>query len=221
MKVRDCNIEEVIDYMTFDDEKDLAQCMLMDIESEVSEIVCVICKYKVASDLISELLKNDNTSFIGGTLEYDEFEYDKEYIITLSSDLEVFCEKIHDEYDGYFVENLCGAELYVHSDCSSEAIIDINVDTVEEIVEFEFERDIDDDEDCCECKCCECCGIFTEVEKKTDNYVATVSGVIDENGYFRVTYDCYDKHGSSHKEYSSDNIEDVIDQRNEWIKELM
>lgn len=217
MKVRDCNIEEVIDYMTFDDEKDLAQCMLMDIESEVSEIVCVICKYKVASDLISELLKNDNTSFIGGTLEYDEFEYDKEYIITLSSDLEVFCEKIHDEYDGYFVENLCGAELYVHSDCSSETIIDINVDTVEEIVEFEFERDIDDDEDCCEC-----CNCNKRIVKEYNGYTIIINPIVT-HGYrdCMVSMDLIDKHGTSHQTYVSANIEDVIDRRNEWIKEFM
>ena len=155
------NIEEfivqVIDNLdTFADEDDYSS-------------VGVIAKYEQTKEVVQEAV---SFGFDIKNIELEEPEidwYDKEFIITLNNNREIWCQKMwHPDNRFHKAGYIYGEDnvTYIHSDCNSKVLenYDMNNDV---IVEFS----IGDEEDC-DIDCCDCCGngVCEKSEDKTAQY---------------------------------------------------
>lgn len=105
-----------------------------------------IGNYDDSSKLIKSLLRLDDVTPHQISLEPDEWDgYDKEFLISLDEELNVWCEKAYRE-TGYFTfDSDC---MYLADDCNEEVLDHVESDDI-----WEVSYDLSEDE-CCD----ECCG---------------------------------------------------------------
>jgi hypothetical protein len=109
------------------------------------ESVCFVGMYDDAKVLIRELLlTNDNALITLADIEPEAF-YNKEYVISLDNEMNIWCEKAYDYEDECYlwIEDNCAL---VADDCSSAVL-----KTIESKEIYEVGYDLDDE---CKCGCC-------------------------------------------------------------------
>lgn len=126
--------------------------------------VSFIAKYTNASIILKELFKQEElTPFLIDISDESFANYDKEYIISVSNDGEVFCEKFYrknryitpDDGVNYVFKDCtdeCISHLYKHQDC---IFIDIDLDDETMLYDGGLV------EDCCASPCVDRNGIVT------------------------------------------------------------
>ena len=119
--------------------------------------------YEDAIQLIKELLRMEEPNIHNVNIANIEFDgYDKEYLVSLDGDMNIWCEKAYREkYNGYFT--ICDDCVLVADDCNSEILKHIESEVV-----YEVGYDLEDECDCegnCEhcCEEAENCEIITRV----------------------------------------------------------
>ena len=150
---------------------DVAELMY-DMITNGRESVSFIGKYEDTARLIKELLMiYDETHIHQVSIETIDWDgYDKEYIVTLDDDMNIWCEKAYqEEYNRYlFVDDEC---VLVSDDCNSKILDGIDSDEV-----YEVGYDFDDEETCqCNCENCTC-------NEESDKQEVITRVATDENG---------------------------------------
>lgn len=135
--------------IVFDDFYDLADCIID--KTHGFEYASVICHYEYAAALLHELIKKDCTVLSVDLHDYMFNGYGREYIVGLSSAMEIIIEPIYwrkedgHSTDGYIYHE--SSYIYVHQDCNSEVLKHLEGDH-----KFEFSvcslDDDEEDEDC-------------------------------------------------------------------------
>lgn len=144
--------------------------------------ISVVSHYNIMKDIINYLAKN--TGFVLCNIELEEptyRDYEDEYILTVDSNGEIWCQKA--KVDGRYVhveDNI----TFVHSDVNSKFVV-INKD--ECLIEFDFATE---EETECNCdECCGCCECDNELAINSDDdmhgFTVNRSG---ENGYSSYSF---------------------------------
>lgn len=136
---------------------DVAQIMYDKVVSGC-ESVCFAGYYEDAAQLIKELLMMyDDTNVMQIKIEMVEWDgYEKEYLVTLDDEMNVWCEKAFNDYrnDYFYIEDSC---VLVADDCNSRILENIEADEV-----YEVSYDLYDEHECDgDCKHC-CLGSESE-----------------------------------------------------------
>lgn len=150
--------------LLIEDMIDVAKAMY-DMIKNGCEDICFIGKYDDAAMLIKELLMvYDETHIQQVSIESIDWDgYDKEYIVTLDHDFNVWCEKAYqEEHKRYLIigENC----VLIADDCNSKIL-----DNIESDVIYEVGYDIDEDEAGCDenCENCKCHNVLNNHEEVT------------------------------------------------------
>lgn len=134
--------------IVFEDMYELSSEMLHDI-SGFSDCVSTVCRYDMATALLSELIKSEVPIGQINISDYEWNGYDKEYVITIM-DGNVYCNPAFGmRKDGYLTDEYLEsfADIaYVHQDCNSRILKYIDCDNIFEFAVEEFD-DIDDCEE--------------------------------------------------------------------------
>lgn len=144
--------------------------------------ISVVSHYNIIKDIINYLAKNTGLVLCNLELEEPTYrDYEDEYILTVDSNGEIWCQKA--KVDGRYVhveDNI----TFVHSDVNSKFVI-INKD--ECLIEFDFgseEETVCDRNECC--GCCEC-GNAIAIESD-DNMHGFIVNRSDENSYYSYSF---------------------------------
>lgn len=144
--------------------------------------ISVVSHYNIMKDIINYLVKN--TSFVLCNLELEEptyRDYEDEYILTVDSNGEIWCQKAN--VDGRYIR-VEDSITFVHSDVNSKFVV-TNKD--ECLIEFDFGIE---EETVCDCdKCCGCCDCNNEIAIESDNdmHRFTVNRS-NENSYYSYSF---------------------------------
>lgn len=190
---------------------DVAEAMYDEIVEKDKEEVMFVGHYDEAIEMIKNLMIQDDV--MPHAIEIHDVEwdgYDKEYYVSLDSNLELWVEPaigVKGNYLTSFVN-----VMFVTGDCNSKILQVIESDEVVEIAFFDDEDCEEEWFDCCgECICnCECHeGCNVEAEEPNSNSVKTRVAV-DEDGNicgFEKTWisDEDGMHYYSHYEHFSNN----------------
>ena len=123
--------------------------------------------------VIKALLKYDDTFIHQVCIEPAEWDgYDKEYLVTLDTELGIWCEKCQRQ-NGKYLE-LDGGLILVADDCNSAVLKGIDSEDV-----YEVSYNFVDDTDECDGNC-ECCDLEDNNQHEVITRVA-----VDENGRLR------------------------------------
>lgn len=145
--------------------------------------ISVVSHYNIMKNIINYLVKN--TSFTLCDIELEEPNYRNyydEYILTIDSNLEIWCQKAKLDNGKYVrVED---SVTFVHSDVNSKFVV-INKD--ECLIEFDFGTE---GETVCDCdECCGCCDCNKELAiESDDNMHGFTVNRSDENGYSSYSF---------------------------------
>lgn len=169
--------------------------LMYDMVADGYDSICFVCKYEDATQLIKELLMTyDETHVHQVSIETIDWDgYDKEYIVTLDDDMNIWCEKAYqEEYNRYlFVIDEC---VLVADDCNSKILDSIDSDEV-----YEVGYDIDDEEECqCNCENCKC-------HEELGNHEVITRVATDESGKvkgFEKSWNTKDGNINYHTTYS-------------------
>lgn len=140
--------------------------------------ISVVSHYNIMKDIINYLAKN--TGFVLCNIELEEptyRDYEDEYILTVDSNGEIWCQKA--KVDGRYVhveDNI----TFVNSDVNSKFVV-INKDKC--LIEFDFGSE---EEFECNCNCSECCN-GTVLMSDDDMHGFTVNRS-NENGYSSYSF---------------------------------
>lgn len=167
----------------------------------------VVSHYNIMKDIINYLVKN--TSFVLCNLELEEptyRDYEDEYILTVDSDGEIWCQKA--KVDGRYIhieDNI----TFVHSDVNSKFVV-INKD--ECMVEFSFASE--EETICpsgCDCTACEDCPSKPEVTTTVDDngYTVTIKCNLDAEDALKVI---------ENMEKRMERVNDIFKEMNEFRK---
>ena len=130
---------------------DVAQIMYDKVVSGC-ESACFVGYYEDAAQLIKELLMMyDDTNVMQIKIEMVEWDgYEKEYLVTLDDEMNVWCEKAFNDYrnDYFYIEDSC---VLVADDCNSKILENIEADEV-----YEVSYDLYDEHEC-DGDCEHCC----------------------------------------------------------------
>lgn len=145
--------------------------------------ISVVSHYNIMKDIINYLVKN--TSFMLCDIELEEPNYRNyydEYILTIDSNLEIWCQKAKLDNGKYVrVED---SVTFVHSDVNSKFVV-INKD--ECLIEFDFGTEEETECSCNECcDCCEC-GNAIAIESDDNIHGFTVNRS-DENSCYSYSF---------------------------------
>ena len=143
--------------------------------------ISVISHYNTIKDIINYLAKN--TCFVLCNLELEEptyRDYEDEYILTVDSDGEIWCQKA--KVDGRYV-HVEDDITFVHSDVNSKFVV-LNKD--ECMVEFDFGTEEEFECDCNECCGC-CCNNELAIESDDNMHGFTVNRS-DENSHYSYSF---------------------------------
>lgn len=156
----------------FKDVHELSDKMIYDV-LEGSECVSVVCRYELATALLSELIQSDIPI---GQIDISDYEwsgYDREYMITIM-DGNIYCNQAYGrKKDGYFkdeyIESFANV-TYIHQDCNSKILKYIDCDEIYEFSIYDVD-DFDDFEcDCFKCRHDEClCDKCSDVDGEDDD----------------------------------------------------
>ena len=145
--------------------------------------ISVVSHYNIMKDIINYLVKN--TSFMLCDIELEEPNYRNyydEYILTIDSNLEIWCQKAKLDNGKYVrVED---SVTFVHSDVNSKFVIK---NEGKNMIEFDFAT-----EEETECNCDECCGCCDcnnklAIESDDDMHGFTVNRS-DENSHYSYSF---------------------------------
>lgn len=129
--------------------------------------VCFIGNHADSSVLIKELLRLEGVYPYQISIEPEEWDgYDKEFLVTLDEELNVWCEKAYREGYGYFTFDTDCA--FVADDCDLEVFDHIESD---EIFEVSYSSDVVN----CIDECCEECCFLDCGDNETKKDVHTES----------------------------------------------
>ena len=163
--------------------------------------------YEDVTLLIKELFATyDEINICEIDIESVEIDgYDKEYLITLDDDMDIWCEKAYREkYNGYFT--ICDDIVLVADDCNSGILKHIETDEV-----YEVGYDTEDD--------CDCIGGCEHCCDNTDNCEVITRVATDDDGKLRGFEKSWETHEdglhyhSTYSFYSSDEkiLKDMLD----------
>ena len=134
--------------------------------------VCFIGNHADSSVLIKELLRLEGVYPYQISIEPEEWDgYDKEFLVTLDEELNVWCKKAYREGYGYFTFDTDCA--FVADDCDLEVFDHIESDEIFEV--SYINNDIEFFNWCCCLDDCE-----DESEKKPDTESTTISESVSE-----------------------------------------
>ena len=203
----------------FEDVEDFIIQVIDDLDTFADEdgysSVGIIAKYEQAKEVIQEAV---SFGFDIKNIELEEPKidwYDKEFAITLTSNGEIWCQKMwYPDNEFHEAGYICGEDnvTYIHSDCNSKALENYDMDN-DVIVEFS----IDEDEDC-DIDCCDCYG--NGVCEKTKDDVATTSYSVNGKSVSKEEYE--NKMAEFDKVYRKNLLDmcEMMDEMNEWRKLL-
>lgn len=140
--------------------------------------ISVVSHYNIMKDIINYLAKN--TGFVLCNIELEEptyRDYEDEYILTVDSNGEIWCQKA--KVDGRYI-HVEDDITFVHSDVNSKFVV-INKNAC--LIEFGFSSE---EEFECNCNCSECCN-GTVLMSDDDMHGFTVNRS-DENGYSSYSF---------------------------------
>jgi hypothetical protein len=163
----------------------------------------IVANKEFSQDLIRVLLslkdEDDDFVFDMAMVSFDSVEYDSEYIISIGTDFEVWCEPMwrENEYStGYL--NTESEHAYVLDDSNFKVLDNIDCDdiTIFGFEDNEDEIDDDSDEDDCDgdCESCECeshCETETDDEEFEIESDDELSDDVSER--IRIIVECADK----------------------------
>lgn len=166
------NYEELASQMIFDALESKEECSL----------ISAVLFYEDAQKLIKELLRFKDTSI--GCIEIDPpyFDnYDKEFVVSFSDDLEVWCERAYlTKEEPHSREGYLGLDseiLYLDGGANSAILCDADYD---KCYQLEINEGVDEGLYCPDCGCKGCVGEYEE-----DRFICE-----DEDGYeYEVTTD--------------------------------
>ena len=146
--------------------------LMYDMVADGYDDISFVCKYEDATHLIKELLMSyDETNVYQVSIETIDWDgYDKEYIVTLDGDMNIWCEKAYqEEYNRYlFITDEC---VLVADDCNSKILDSIDSDEV-----YEVGYNLDNEEEChCNCENCKC-------NEESDKHEVITRVATDESG---------------------------------------
>ena len=144
--------------------------------------ISVVSHYNIMKDIINYLVKN--TSFMLCDIELEEPNYRNyydEYILTIDSNLEIWCQKAKLDNDKYVrVED---SITFVHSDVNSKFVV---INKNECLIEFDFGSE---EETVCDCdECCGCCCNNELAIETDDNMHGFTVNRSNENGYSSYSF---------------------------------
>lgn len=181
-----------------DDMADVAVIMIGKVLDGCRDVT-FIGKFEDVSELIKELLLHDEPFPFHIELEAIEIGgYDKEYLVTLDGDLNVWCEKAYQEEREKYLEVDTGCVL-IADDCNSALLNKVYSDEIFE-VSYYFENELDS------CGCdgnCDCCEFSKNDDIEQHETVTRVA--TDENGKlrgFEKSWDTKDGNMNYHTTYS-------------------
>jgi len=179
------------------DISDVTELMYREVQSGCSD-VSFIGLYDDAVKVIKELMFYDGVYPYQILIEPEEWDgYDKEYLVTLDSDLCVWCEKVCREHGYIEIETDCAL---IADDCSSVLLKKIFCDD-EKMYEVSYDLDYEEESNC-ECDGnCECCCFA----KNDDEHEVVTRVTTDKNGKvmgFEKAWDTKDGNMNYHTTYS-------------------
>lgn len=148
------DVEELVQKMT-----EKMDCILDEADTA---LVCCAAKYDEARTVIADLVE------MGFKLERVELEpeyldyYDKEYIITIDENLNIWCEKAYSMEKGKYL-SFSADVLFLNEYCSTALLKSVFDDTCEIVYMYGYEYDREPEHedkeskcDKCTCDCCNC-----------------------------------------------------------------
>lgn len=117
----------IMDIVLFDN-YDLMASALIELAENASTLSAVICKYNDAVNLIQSLIEHGKLDILEILLSHPDIDaYNKEYIISVSPDMELWCEPL-DRNNGMGYIKFNADLVFITGDSNISAIKDINKD---------------------------------------------------------------------------------------------
>lgn len=159
--------------------KDLADVAAMMYKriSDGDDDVTFIGKYDDAVGALKELFLIDEAFPYNICIEPEEFDwYDKEYLVTLDSKMNVWCEKAYQKENNRYLytESAC---IFVADDCDTGVLENVIYNELYEVA-YGFGDDEEETECDGNCACCE----FAERDNSEDSQEIVTRVAVDENG---------------------------------------
>ena len=146
--------------------------------SEIAEFmygkVCGACEeasfiglYDDAVDLLKELAHMEESYIYQVEIEPEDWDgYDKEYLITLDADFNIWCEKAFRQETGKYISGMYDCVI-IADDCSRDSLCEVDDDCIY-VASYNLNNKMsDEDIEGCDgnCECCKC----HEIEEKCDS----------------------------------------------------
>ena len=131
------------------------------------EDISFVGKYEDCVCLIKDLLCLEDVCLHQVEIEPEDWDgYDKEYLVTLDNELNIWCEKAYRENVGYFlIESEC---ILIADDCNVEIYDHLESDDIWKVSYSFMKKDCPEEECCGECYCFDgCASEDKEVESET------------------------------------------------------
>lgn len=182
---------------------DVAEVMYNKIVQGLQDVTFV-GTYEDAVEVVGSLLAFDGVQLYQVQIEPEDWDgYDKEYLVTLDEDLNIWCEKAYRKDSGSYVY-MWSSCILVADDCNSFVLKELDAD---EFYEVSYDLDGNDDIDCDgNCECCrfgekdEDEELLSESDSKNEytNISRTKNGKV---AGFTKSWSTVDNNGTTH--YSS------------------
>ena len=136
----------VMKKINFEDLHELSEEMIYE-KKELLNCVSAICKYEIATALISELIRSDIPIGQIDICDYSWNAYDKEYIVSIM-DGNIYCNPAFDTKNNSYYGTYADA-AFVHQDCNSRLLKYLDCENVYEFSVRDLDE-IDETDDTCE-----------------------------------------------------------------------
>lgn len=137
-----------------EDAADIAKFMYTKVCGSCEEVT-FIGLYEDAIDVLKALLMIEEAAPYQISIEPEEWDwYDKEFMVTLDDNLDVWCEKAYRVESGHYVKCLVDCVL-IADDCNEEVLEDAETDEIYE-VSYNLNEKMSDEDDECDGDCAHC-----------------------------------------------------------------
>lgn len=195
-----------MDRILIENMSDVAEIMRGKILDDYEDVE-FIGKYEDCSWLIKELLSLFDASAYQIFIQPPDWDgYDKEYLVTLDEDMNVWCEKAYqEEYERYL--HMYADCAFVADDCNSALLKNVECDEI-----YEVSYDLDDEfvDEGCDGDC-EHCGLReAESDNNNDDHYEVTRVAVDDEGIIRgfekswTTHEGDMTYRSTYTHYSND-----------------
>ena len=168
-----------------EDLSDIAELMYSNIVEKNFSDTMFVGYYEDAIMILKHLLIFDETVPYHIKIEDIDWDgYEKEYYVTLDSEMNIWCEPAYDYENNRYLENETGC-LYVADDCNSALLKHVYCPK-DEMYEVSYSLDSECDGKCDHCKCSE----------RDDNNEIVTRVAVDEDGTIRG----FEKSWSTHED---------------------